>query len=62
MELRIWELRRSKNLSIRELEELSGVSKSTINRLENNNYPPSILALEKIASALECSVKDLFKN
>lgn len=62
MELRIWEIRRSKNLSIRELEELSGVSKSTINRLENNKFPPSILSLEKIASALECSVKELFKN
>ena len=38
MELRIWELRRSKNLSIRELEELSGVNKLTINRLENNKF------------------------
>lgn len=62
MELRIWEIRRSKNLSIRELEELSGVSRATINRLENNKFPPSMLALEKIARALECSVKDLFKN
>lgn len=60
MELRIWELRRERDLSIRELSRLSGVGKTTINRFENGEIPKTLLELEKIAKALDCSIKDLF--
>lgn len=62
MESRIWELRKSKGLSTRDLAKISGVSKATINRLENNKFSRSVLVLEKIANSLECSIGDLFKK
>lgn len=62
MKLRIGEIRNHKKLSVRQLARLSGVNKSTINRLENGFLPSALLRLEKIAKALNCDVKDLFDD
>jgi|TARA_B110000977_G_C10692089_1_gene343900 putative transcriptional regulator len=37
-----------------------GVSRQTINSIENNRFHPSILLCLKLAHELECKVDDLF--
>jgi putative transcriptional regulator len=37
-----------------------GVSRQTINSIENNRYHPSILLCLKLSKELECKVDDLF--
>ena len=56
----IKEIRIKKNLSQKQLSELSGISKSYLSELENNTYCPSILILCKIADALKVNINDLY--
>ena len=42
------------------LAELSGVSKSTINNIENNRYEPTLLTICMLAEALNASPEDLY--
>jgi len=60
--LKIKQLRRNKGYSIRKLSELTGISKSTLNDLENNKSIPRPEDLEKIARALEVTPKELWKG
>lgn len=61
MKLNIKKKRLKKKLSIRELEELSGVSRTTISRLENGKIPKSLLELEALANALGVNIKSFFR-
>ena len=54
--VRIAELRKAKNISMRKLSELSGVNYANICKIENGKYNVSIDILSKIAEALECEV------
>ncbi len=57
---RLYEIRKEKGISLRRLEELSGVSKTTINDIENNNYNPTVLTICLLADAMDISPCDLF--
>lgn len=57
---KLYELRTKKNLTVRQLEELSGVGKTTINYIENGKANPTIDVICQLAEALECSPYDLF--
>ncbi|MFB5281817.1 helix-turn-helix domain-containing protein [Peribacillus sp. Hz7] len=59
---RLREIRTDKGISSTQLEFLSGVTQSTISKIENNTHSPSIETLLKICSALEISIVDLFKD
>lgn len=54
------EIRTEKGVSLRELEELSGVGKSTINRIENQTYNPTVLTICRLAEALNVPPSALF--
>lgn len=56
----IKEIRIKKNISQKQLSELSGVSKSYISELENNLKCPTVLVLCKIADVLKVKVEDLY--
>ena len=60
MTYRLWELRTAKGYSLRALEELSGVSKTEINDIENGKTNPTIETLQLLAEALEVELSDLF--
>jgi transcriptional regulator with XRE-family HTH domain len=61
MAYKIKELREKRRLSQAELAELSGVSRPTIIRLENNDdVVVNSKTLEKIATALNVSIRTLF--
>ena len=53
-------VRNSKGYSIRQLVRMSGLSKSTIQKIERNKCSPSINTVEKLAQALEVCIYDLF--
>lgn len=60
MDLNIKEKRKEKHLSQEELASMAGVSRQTIINLENNATKNiTVLTLQKIAGALNCSVDDL---
>ena len=56
----IAEIRKKEGLTIRQLEYKTGISKSTLSRIENNETKLYLELLEKISKALDCRVQDLF--
>lgn len=62
MKTMLWKIRNEKGYSLRHLEKLSGISRTELSRIENNIVPMSWLKLEKLAKALDCSVKDLIDD
>ena len=62
MEIRVWEARTQKGYTLKQLEKLSGVSKSTIDNIENGITSPTLFQLELLAKALEVKITDLFDS
>ncbi|WAW14151.1 nucleotide sugar dehydrogenase [Peptostreptococcus equinus] len=53
-------LRKENALTQQRLSEFTGINRSMIGKLENNNYTPSIEQLEKLAEVLEFDISILF--
>ena len=53
--------RKSAGLTQQQLSELAGVSRKSINAIENGVYVPSTVLALKIAETLGCRVEDLFR-
>lgn len=51
-----------KNLSVRQVSIMTGVSKSTINRIVNGQVSPTLDTVEQLAKGLHLKVMDLFKS
>ncbi|MFE5322565.1 helix-turn-helix transcriptional regulator [Paenibacillus sp. NPDC056579] len=60
MENRIKELRKFKGLSQEDLAQACGVSRQTINAIENNKYDPSLVLAFQMAQILSVTVDELF--
>lgn len=58
---KIKELRTAKGLTLKELSDLSGVSKSRLSELENGQGFPNAKALEQIAKALNATMEELLE-
>lgn len=56
----VYKYRIDKGLTVRQLSELSGVSKSMINNIENRKCNPTLYSLCLIASALGVPVEKLY--
>ena len=54
------DVRTAAGLTQAELAERVGVSRKTINTVENGVFVPSTLLALKLAKALKCKVEDLF--
>jgi putative transcriptional regulator len=52
--------RATKKISQDDLAKLVGVSRQTINAIENNKYYPSLELGLKLSKILKCSVNELF--
>jgi Predicted transcriptional regulators len=57
---RIRELRKELKISQDELAKLCGVSRQTINAIENDKYDPSLALAFKLAKHLRTTVDQLF--
>lgn len=60
--IRIKELRENQNMSQKDLSYSSDLDRSYIASVENGKRNISIVNIEKIAKALEVSLKDFFNN
>ena len=62
MDIKLWEVRSQRNITLHELEKMSGISKTTLNDIENGKVSPTIRTLEKIAKGIGCQINDLFES
>jgi putative transcriptional regulator len=60
MENIIKQLRKQRNFSQEELANHCGVSRQTINAIENNKYDPTLALAFRLAEVLEYRVDELF--
>lgn len=62
MKILIYEARKKKNLTLRQLEALTGINRTTLNFIENGKASPKMCQLEAIAIALDVKITDLFES
>jgi transcriptional regulator with XRE-family HTH domain len=62
MEIRTWHARHEKNITLKQLQDLTGINKTMLNDIENGKRSPTLDQLEKIAIALNVRITDLFKS
>lgn len=60
MKNQIKEFRTQKGLLQQELADICGVSRQTVNAIENNKYNPTLELAFKLAVALETTIDELF--
>lgn len=57
---KIYELRAAKGWTDDELARAAGISKSTVNRIENNMVSPTLDTLVMLSEALNCNISELY--
>lgn len=61
VEIKLKEVREKKNISINQLSEMTGITKSHLSNIERNEKEPSLSVLIRIALALRVDEKALYK-
>lgn len=62
MKILTWQARNNKKVTLVRLSKMTGISKSTLNNIENEKVSPTIAELEAIAKALNMKITDLFDS
>lgn len=62
MKILLKNIMRTKKLTARQVERMTGVSKSTINRITADQLMPRIDTLEEIAKGLNIRISDLYES
>lgn len=62
IQIKVWEARTKKQLTLMEVAELTQLSKSTISNIENAKTSPTLDELERIAKALDVKMSDLYNS
>ena len=62
IEILIKKVRKEKNISLRKLCRMTGISSGHLSRIENGETMPTILTIERIAIALKVDSKELYKT
>lgn len=62
MKILTWQARNNKKVTLIKLSKITGISKSTLNNIENEKVSPTIAELEAIAKALNMKITDLFDS
>lgn len=62
MKILTWQARNSKKVTLVKLSKMTGISKSTLNNIENEKVSPTIAELEAIAKALNMEITALFNS
>lgn len=60
IEILLKDIRKRKKLNLEQLAEMTGISKSHLNYIENNQKEPTLTILVKIADALEIDLQELY--
>lgn len=62
MEILTWQARTKRGLTLRKLEELTGISRTTLNDIENGKVSPTLWESETIARALDMKISELYES
>lgn len=62
MEVLTWQARTEKDVTLKQLEALTGIGKTTLNNIENGLVSPTLWQLEQIARALDTTISKLFES
>lgn len=62
MEILTWQARTKRGLTLKQLEALTGISKTTLNTIENGLTSPTLRQLEEIAKALNVKIGELYDS
>lgn len=62
MEILTWQARTKRGLTLKQLEALTGISKTTLNTIENGQTSPTLRQLEEIAKALNVKIGELYDS
>lgn len=62
MKILTYKVRKEKKITLTQLEAMTGISKTTLNDIENCKVSPKIQQLETIAIALGVRITDLFES
>lgn len=60
--IKLLEIRTAKGLKLEAVAAVTGVSKSTLNNIENGKTSPTLANLEKVAKGLGCRISDLYES
>lgn len=60
--IKLWEIRTAKGLKLEAVAAVTGVSKSTLNNIENGKTSPTLANLVKVAKGLGCRISDLYES
>ena len=60
--IKLCEIRTAKGLKLEAVAAVTGVSKSTLNNIENGKTSPTLANLEKVAKGLGCRISDLYES
>ncbi len=62
MKILLTQIMYEKNVSVRQLSQMTGIPKSTINNIMIEKYSPTLDNLEKIARVLKVRISDLYDS
>lgn len=62
IEVLTWQARTEKGLTLMQLSAMTGISKTTLNTIENGQTSPTLRQLDAIAAALNVNITDLFNS
>ncbi len=60
--IHLWQIRHERGITLKELEKLTGLGKTTLNNIENEKVSPTICEVEMICEALGITFKELFSS
>ena len=61
VEIRTKEIRKIKNITLKQLSKKSGISTTHINNIENNVKSPSLIVMVILAKELNVNITELYK-
>lgn len=62
MKILLADIMYKKNMSVRQVSMLTGVSRSTVSRIANNQISPTADTLERLAKGLDVHIIDLIES
>ncbi|MCI9415916.1 MAG: helix-turn-helix transcriptional regulator [Eubacterium sp.] len=62
MKILIWEMRTERKITLGKLAKESGISKSSIQRMESGIVSPTMDKMEKLAKAMRVKITELFES
>lgn len=62
MKILLGDIMYERNLTARQVEIMTGVSKSTVSRIANNQIVPRLDTLEELAKGLNIKISDLYES